>query len=437
MTQIDLAPFQTALAQMHLLEPIGVVTRAVGLAVETCGVNASIGDLCTITPRDGGKEILVEVVGFHDDALLLMPFSELRGVEPGSHVKRTRRAQLVPTGPGLLGRVIDALGNPIDSKGPLTNVRYVPMRTSPPAALERPPINAHLETGVRVIDGVLTCGVGQRLGIFAGSGVGKSTLMGMIARGASAAYNVIGLVGERGREVQDFIEKQLGEEGMRKSVVVVATSDQPALLRLKAAWMATAVAEEFRAEGAHVLLLLDSVTRVAMAQREIGLAVGEPPALRGYTPSVFALLPRLLERSGASAQGAITAFYTVLVEGDDMNEPVADTVRGVLDGHIVLSRALAAENLYPAIDISHSISRIMPDVVSPVHMAAAAKLRDALATYERHHDLIAIGAYVHGSSPTIDAALAMHPKIQSFRRQNQAKLESFDHTVVALEEATW
>ncbi len=434
---IDLSPYRDALGQHTLLEPLGVVTRAVGLAVEVAGVSASIGELCAIRPRSGGTELLAEVVGFRDDALLLMPLGDLRGIEPGSHVRRAPQPQLVPVGPGLLGRVIDALGNPMDGKGPLTDVRYVPMRTAPPAALERPTIHEHLTTGVRVIDGVLTCGVGQRIGIFAGSGVGKSTLMGMIARGASTACNVIGLVGERGREVQDFIEKQLGEEGMRRSVLVVATSDQPALLRLKAAWLATAIAEEFREAGSQVLLLLDSVTRVAMAQREIGLAVGEPPALRGYTPSVFALLPRLLERSGMSARGSVTAFYTVLVEGDDMNEPVADTVRGVLDGHIVLSRALAAENVYPAIDISHSISRVMTDVATPAHLSAAARLRDALATYERHHDLIAIGAYVHGSSPAIDAALALHPKIMAFRRQNQAQLEPFDRSVMALDEATW
>jgi FliI/YscN family ATPase len=433
----DFAPYHTALAALHLLEPMGVVTRAVGLAMEAQGVNASIGDLCGILPRSGGDEILAEVVGFRDEALLLMPFGELRGVEPGSHVRRLRQAQLFPFGPGLLGRVIDALGRPIDGKGPLTNVRYVAMRTAPPAALERPPITEHLVTGVRVIDGTLTCGVGQRIGIFAGSGVGKSTLMGMIARGASAAYTVVGLVGERGREAQDFIDQQLGAEGMRRAVVVVATSDQPALLRLKAAWLATAVAEEMRAAGSHVLLLLDSVTRVALAQREIGLATGEPPALRGFTPSVFALLPRLLERSGTSAQGAMTAFYTVLVEGDDMNEPIADTVRGVLDGHIVLSRALAAENLYPAIDISQSISRLMAHVTTPAHQAAAARLRDALATYERHNDLIAIGAYVPGSNPAIDAALALHPKIQAFRRQSQAELEPFDRTLSALEAAIW
>ncbi|HKD76193.1 MAG TPA: FliI/YscN family ATPase [Ktedonobacterales bacterium] len=346
------------------------------------------------------------------------------------------RPQAVPAGPGLLGRVIDALGQPLDGHGPLSDVRYVPMEAAPPPALSRPRIVAPLPTGVRVIDGVLTCGVGQRIGIFAGSGVGKSTLLGMLARGAEADISVIGLIGERGREVRDFIEKNLGAEGMRRSVIVVSTSDQPALLRLKAAWIATAVAEAFRDMGMRVLLMLDSLTRVAMAQREVGLAIGEPPALRGYTPSVFALLPRLLERSGNAPTGSITAFYTVLVEGDDMNEPVADTVRGVLDGHIVLSRALAAENLFPAIDISNSISRTMVDVVAPTHMAAAARLREHLAIYEKNRDLIAIGAYVQGSNQAIDSALTLMPRIQHFRRQNYTELEPFERSVSQLEEAT-
>ena len=434
---INLGAYQDALAQLVLLRPKGVVTRAVGLTVEACGLSARIGDFCVIESSEGNAPpIIVEVVGFRDDALLLMPLGDLQGVRPGSHVSCLTQPQAVPSGIGLLGRVIDALGRPLDSKGPLTNIAMVPMLSAPPPALSRPRIKEALATGVRVIDGVLTCGVGQRMGIFAGSGVGKSTLLGMLARGTSADVNVIGLVGERGREVQDFIEKNLGEEGMARSVMVVATSDQPALLRLKAAWLATAVAESFRDMGLRVMLMIDSVTRVAMAQREIGLAIGEPPALRGYTPSVFALLPRLLERSGNAVTGSITAFYTILVEGDDMNEPIADTVRGVLDGHIVLSRALAAENLYRAIDISHSISRTMPDVVTPIHLAAAARLRENLATYEKHRDLITIGAYVHGSSPSIDGALAMLPKIQNFRRQSHTTLEPFDRSIETLQEVT-
>ncbi len=435
-TGIDLRPYLAAVAQSDVLRPRGVVTRAVGLTVEASGISARIGDFCAIDSQAGGSPILVEVVGFRDDALLLMPLGDLHGVRPGSHISALSRPQAVPAGPGLLGRVIDALGQPLDGRGPLADVRYAPMEATPPPALSRPRIVEPLPTGVRVIDGVLTCGVGQRIGIFAGSGVGKSTLLGMLARGAEADVGVIGLVGERGREVQEFIEKNLGEEGMRRSVVVVSTSDQPALMRLKAAWIATAVAEAFRDMGMRVLLLLDSVTRVAMAQREVGLAIGEPPALRGYTPSVFALLPRLLERSGNAPVGSITAFYTVLVEGDDMNEPVADTVRGVLDGHIVLARALAAENMYPAIDISNSISRTMVDVVAPAHMAAASRLREHLAIYEKNRDLIAIGAYVPGSNPAIDSALALMPRIQHFRRQSYTQLEPFEHSIAQLEEAT-
>jgi flagellum-specific ATP synthase len=432
---ISLAPWRDALGDLDLFRPAGLVTRAVGLAVEAVGLAASIGDLCQIVQEDG-TTLSVEVVGFRDDALLLMPLGELHGVRPGSHVIHARQPARVPAGPGLLGRVLDALGNPIDGRGPLRDVAWRLPHTAPPAALDRPRIGTIITTGVRALDGLLTCGRGQRMGIFSGSGVGKSTLLGMIARGASADMNVIALVGERGREVQDFIEKNLGEAGLRRSVVVVATSDQPALVRLKAAWMATAIAEAMRDDAGDVLMLLDSLTRVAMAQREIGLAIGEPPALRGYTPSVFALLPRLLERTGMAPRGTITAFYTILVEGDDMNEPVADTVRGVLDGHLVLARALATENLYPAIDILHSISRVMDDLVTPSHREAAAKLREHLATYERHRDLVTIGAYVAGSSLAIDAALAMLPKIREFRRQDQYHLESFDRTVTLLEEIT-
>jgi flagellum-specific ATP synthase len=430
---IDLSSYQTALTNIKLIQPQGVVTRAIGLAVEARGIDASIGDFCLIIPRDGTQPVLVEVVGFRDDTLLLMPFSELQGIRAGTRVEHTYAHYSVPTGMGLLGRVIDALGNPIDDGGPLQQVEFTLTRPSPPSALERPPITDIFMTGVRAIDGFLTCGVGQRMGIFSGSGVGKSTLLGMIARGAVADINIIGLVGERGREVKDFITRSLGTEGMRRSVVVVATSDQPALMRLKGAWMATSIAETFRDKGYKVLLLLDSLTRVAMAQREIGLAVGEPPALRGYTPSVFSLLPRLLERSGNSESGSITAFYTVLVEGDDLNEPVTDTVRGVLDGHLILSRALAAENHYPAIDISRSISRTMIDVTTNSHMYAANYLRDCLATYERHQDMIAIGAYIPGTNPMIDSALALLPLIQSFRRQHMLEIVPFEQSIDAMQ----
>ncbi len=465
---VDLAPYGIAVHDLDVLEPCGVVTRAVGLTVEVRGLHASIGETCQIVPHAPGwsgaagrsgapssgphhglskqianagggpmmqvpEPVLAEVVGFRDDALLVMPLGELHGMQSGSLVTRLRHPPRVPTGQGILGRVVDALGRPIDGQGPLRDVRWVASSTAAPAPLDRPRIATSLPTGVRVIDSLLTLGVGQRMGIFAGSGVGKSSLLGMIARGAAADVIVIGLVGERGREVQDFIEKNLGPEGLRRSVLVVSTSDQPALLRLKAAWLATSIAEQLRDSGLHVLLLIDSVTRVAMAQREIGLATGEPPALRGYTPSVFATLPRLLERAGRTRQGAITGIYTVLVEGDDMNEPIADTVRGVLDGHLVLARQLAAESLYPAIDISHSISRTMPDVVSPAHLAASAKFREHLAIYERNRDLIAIGAYTPGANPAVDAAIAIMPRMLEFRRQDQHVLARFDQSIAALE----
>lgn len=433
MTVIDLMRYRMAIEARPLLHATGIVTRAIGLTVEARGVHARIGERCFITSGSTTTPILTEVVGFRDDALLLMPLGELYGVQPGSQVTRVTAPQSVPVGSGVLGRVLDGLGQPLDDKGALAGIDLVAPLLQSPAALERPRIQQPMATGVRVIDALLTCGLGQRIGIFAGSGVGKSTLLGMIARGTTADVVVIGLVGERGREVQDFIEKNLGEQGMRRAVLVVATSDQTALMRLKAAWMATHVAEAFRDQGANVLLLLDSVTRVAMAQREIGLATGEPPALRGYTPSVFAVLPRLLERAGRAREGTITGIYTVLVEGDDMNEPVADTVRGILDGHFVLSRALAVTNIYPAIDISHSISRTMPDVVSPTHVAAAARFREHLATYERHHELVDIGAYVPGANPGLDTALALMPKITAFRRQDQRTLESFEASYAALE----
>lgn len=430
----DLTRYRTALMSVTPIETYGVITRAVGLTVEATGVDARIGDYCQVVSPNHHASVLMEVVGFRDDHLLLMPFSELAGVRPGSQIRLAGSKRLVPSGDGLLGRVIDAMGNPIDGLGPLEGIEFAPLHTEPITAMDRPQIHDPLPTGVKVIDGLLTCGIGQRLGVFAGSGVGKSTLLGMIARGAQADVVVIGLVGERGREVQDFISKNLGPEGLQKAVVVVATSDQPALMRLKAAWMATAVAETFRDNGARVLLLIDSLTRFAMAQREIGLATGEPPALRGYTPSVFALLPRLLERSGNTSRGSITAFYTVLVEGDDMNEPVADTVRGVLDGHIVLSRAMAAENIYPAIDILHSISRTMPDVASSSHMAIVAKIRDMLSTYERHRDLIAIGAYVSGTNPLIDAAIALLPRLRTFQHQLFTELVPFESVIAQIEQ---
>ena len=379
----------------------GRVSQIVGLTIESIGPTTNIGDLCLIQPRKG-RGIPAEVVGFRDQKVLLMPLSDLTGVGPGSLVTATGSPLMVPVGEALLGRILDGLGQPLDHKGYVPVTKYRSVQGSIPQPLERQRIKDHLSVGVRAIDGVLTCGRGQRIGVFAGSGVGKSTLLGMMARHTEADVNVIALIGERGREVREFIERDLGPDGLARSVVVVATSDQPALVRIKGAMVATTIAEYFRDLGRDVLFVMDSVTRLALAQREVGLAIGEPPATRGYTPSVFALMPKLLERTGPGPTGTITAFYTVLVEGDDMNEPIADTVRGILDGHIVLNRALAERNHYPAIDVLASISRLMVEVTSQEHQELAAKLRAALAAYAEAEDLINIGAYAHGSNPEID-----------------------------------
>ncbi len=410
------------------LSRLGQIEKVIGLTLEAIGPPTFLGEVCILKTLSG-MEVLGEVVGFREGKVLLLPLGEMEGIGPGSEVIALGRKLEVPVGSGLLGRILDGLGNPLDGKGPIKKEGYYPLLASPPNPLDRARIKSPLSLGVRAIDSVLTCGKGQRLGIFAGSGVGKSTLLGMIARNSSADVNVIGLIGERGREVKEFIEKDLGPEGLAKSVVVVATSDQPALVRIKGAYTATAIAEYFRDTGADVMLMMDSITRFALAQREVGLAVGEPPATRGYTPSVFALIPKLLERSGTAKQGSITALYTVLVEGDDMNEPVADTVRGTLDGHIVLSRALAYENHYPAIDILASVSRLMIDLVSDEHIKVAAALRENLAVYKANEDLINIGAYVAGSNPRVDLAIKMYQPIRDFLRQN------VDETV-SLEQAT-
>jgi flagellum-specific ATP synthase len=402
----------------------GSVDRVVGLAVDTIGPPVKIGEVCNIYPAKGKKPIKAEVVGFRDKHMLLMPYDNLSGIGPGSRVESTGMPFSIPVGMGLKGRVIDGLGNPIDEKGPIQAEDFYSVDGRPSNPLTRPRIDKRINLGVKAIDGLLTCGKGQRIGIFAGSGVGKSTLLGMIARDASADINVIGLVGERGREVRDFIEKDLKEEGMKKSVVVVATSDRPAMARLKCAKVATTIAEYFRDKGLSVLLMMDSLTRFAMAQREVGLATGEAPVSRGYTPSIFALMPQLLERSGNFEVGSITGIYTVLVEGDDMNEPVADTVRGILDGHIVLSRALAMKNHYPAIDVLKSISRLMPEVAPPEQMELAGKMRNLMATYENYADLISIGAYKAGSNPEVDMAIKYHEPIEAFLKQRVS--EHFD-----------
>jgi len=429
----SLAGYHRALTEIKPFRLSGRVVRVVGLTIEATGLDCEIGEVCEIRANGSGA-LLAEVVGFRERRILLMPLGEMHGIHPGSPIYPLPNAEpgtrcfRAPVGETLLGRVLDGLGNPIDNLGPLNAFGTVPTYNTPPHPLDRQSISAPLTTGVRAIDGLLTCGRGQRVGIFAGSGVGKSTLMGMIARSSRSDVSVIALVGERGREVREFVKNDLGPEGLARSVVVVSTSDQPALVRLKAAWVATTIAEYFRDQGLDVTFLMDSVTRFAMAQREVGLAIGEPPASKGYTPSVFALLPRLLERTGAGKRGSITGFYTVLVEGDDFNEPICDAVRSILDGHIVLSRDLAARNHYPAIDTLHSISRVMPAITSPEHRQDAGRVRKLLATYEKARDLINIGAYVNGSDPEIDAALVALPKITAFLQQKEHDFTPFEET---------
>lgn len=408
----------------------GKVKKIIGLTVEVEGIKAFVGELCTIY-NERNVPIKCEVVGFKDNEVILMPLGELSGISPGCKVVPERKPLSVKCSDNLLGKVLDGLGNPLNEDEIGFGEDY-PLDNSPPDPLKRRRIKDVLPTGVRAIDGFLTCGEGQRIGIFAGSGVGKSTTLGMIAREAKADVNVIALIGERGREVLDFIQADLGEEGMKKSVVVCATSDKPALIRLKGALTATAIAEYFRDQGKKVILMMDSVTRFAMAQREVGLAIGEPPATKGYTPSVFAKLPILMERSGTSDKGSITAFYTVLVDGDDFNEPIADAVRGILDGHIVLSRALAHKNHYPAIDILNSVSRLMPSIAEDNHKDAASKARDLLATYKEAEDLINIGAYVSGSNKKIDVAVQYNPYIEKFLKQGIKEKCGFDESVRTL-----
>jgi flagellum-specific ATP synthase len=394
----------------------GSVVRTEGLVAAVAGFPAPVGALVEIE-RQAGAAVPGEVIGFRESSTLVYPLGDMSGVRHGSRVRLIKTSRYLPAGRSLLGRVVNAQGRTIDG-GPLPALAdRVPLDRRPPAAVERPRIDRSLTTGVRVLDGLLTCGIGQRIGIFAGSGVGKSVLLGMMARYTSADVNVIGLIGERGREVNEFIERDLGPTGLARSVVVVATSDEPALVRVQAAMAATAMAEYFRDQGKSVLLIMDSITRFAMAQREIGLAAGEPPATKGYPPSVFALLPRLVERAGRSARGSITAFYSVLVEGDDTNDPVADTVRGLIDGHCVLSRRIAGRGHYPAVDLLESISRLMNDIVSAEHRAAAQTIRELLAVYRDHEDLISIGAYRSGASPLVDTAIAMRDDIQRYLRQ--------------------
>ncbi len=410
----------------------GRVTRVVGLVIEAVGIEAGLGELCRVTSLNDERSILAEVVGFHERGVLLMPLGDMDGLHPGSSVRPMGRSFGVDVGPGLLGRIVNGLGHPIDGKGKIEIDDRVPLSAEPPNPLERESIESILETGVRAIDGTLTIGRGQRVGIFAGSGVGKSTLLGMIARQASADVNVIALLGERGREVRDFLEHSLGPEGLARSVVVVATGDQAALVRARGALVATAIAEYFRDQGKQVLLMVDSVTRVAMAWREIGLAVGEPPTTKGYPPSVFAALPRLLERAGNGARGGITGIYTVLVDGDDFNEPVADAARSILDGHVVLTRKLAAAGHFPAIDVLDSKSRVRDHVIDPTHREAANALLRLEAAYREKEDLILVGAYQKGSDRMVDAAVQLRDGALGFLRQPPEETTRFEATRNAL-----
>lgn len=428
--------FQDVIKQVQQAETIGhtgKIENIVGMSIEASGGRAAVGDICRIYSGESGGQIPAEVVGFKNDRMLLMPYGEMTGISSGNFVRNTGHQLQLRAGSFLKGRIINALGQPIDDKGPFTGGDSYLLGSGYINPLTRPPIRERMEFGVKAIDSLLTIGKGQRMGIFAGSGVGKSTLMGMIAKNVKADINVIALVGERGREVLEFVEKDLGEEGMARSVLVVATSDQPAMLRKKCPTVATGIAEYFRDQGMDVLLMMDSLTRFAMAQREVGLAVGEPPVARGYTPSIYAELPKLLERSGNFKKGSITGIYTVLVEGDDTNEPIADTVRGILDGHIVLSRSLAAANHYPAIDIGASISRLMVELVDDRHKQLASRLRDILSTYNQNADLVSIGAYKSGTNPKLDFALTKIDRINEFLKQGVNEAFTYEQCLEQME----
>lgn len=432
----DVAALERRLTDVPRFIQYGRVVRVTGLVIEAVGVSVGLGDLCRITSQDGQFSALGEVVGFHESGVLLMPLGELDGLHPGSSVQPLGRAFTVNVGDGLLGRVVNALGQPIDSGPRITNTERAPLSSEPPNPLKRRTITEPLETGIRAIDGLLTIGQGQRVGIFSGSGVGKSTLLGMIARNSTADVNVIALIGERGREVRDFLENSLGPEGLARSVVVVSTSDQAALVRARGALLATAIAEYFRDQGKQVLLMLDSVSRVAYAWREIGLAVGEPPTTKGYPPSVFANLPRLLERAGNGSEGGITGIYTVLVEGDDFNEPVADAARSILDGHIVLTRKLASAGHFPAIDVLDSKSRVRDQLISDQHRNAANAFTRLEAAYREKEDLILIGAYQKGTDAQVDAALQLRDPMLHFLQQRPDAPTAFAETEGALASIT-
>lgn len=432
---LDMSKFYRNLHLSDLCTYEGKISKIVGMTVEATGLTCSIGDICHIKLGKGQDDIVCEVVGASDNKAYLMPYQEIEGIGFGCPVVNTGEKLTVYASDQLIGRTVDALGRPIDRGPSIEGGDAVSIGGNPSNPLERPPIEEVMELGVKAIDGLMTLGKGQRIGIFAGSGVGKSTLMGMIARNIRADINVIALVGERGREVVEFIERDLGPQGQKRSVLVVATSDQPAMMRYKCAQTATAIAEHFQKQGKHVLLMMDSLTRFAMAQREIGLNTGEAPVARGYTPSIYSALPKLLERSGNFETGSITGIYTVLVEGDDTNEPVADTVRSIIDGHIFLSRKIAAKNQYPAVDVLGSVSRLMNAIASPEHKAAAGAMRNMMSVYKDNEDLISIGAYKSGANPALDQAMAHIDTINAFLAQEVGESYSFDETVALMQEA--
>ncbi|PKM89916.1 MAG: flagellar protein export ATPase FliI [Firmicutes bacterium HGW-Firmicutes-12] len=424
---IKLDKLKEKIQQTRTIYYKGVVTEIIGLVIQANGPKAGIGEIVLI--EQGKDNLLAEVVGFRENKTLLMPLGSMNGITPGSTIIATGETLKVRVGPQIVGRILNGLGEPIDELGKLVWETEYPLESSSPHPLMRNRIKDPLPLGIKAIDGLLTCGDGQRLGIFSGSGVGKSTILGMIARESKADINVIALIGERGREVREFIENDLGEKGLKRSVVIVATSDQPALVRIKGAFLATAVAEYFRDQGAKVVMMMDSVTRFAMAQREIGLAIGEPPATKGYTPSVFALLPRLLERTGTSEKGSITGLYSVLVDADDVNEPISDAVRGILDGHIILSRQLAAMGHYPAIDVLNSVSRVMLNIVSNEHHLAANKFKEILSIYREAKDLIDVGAYQKGSNHKIDLAINIVDTLNEFMKQGISDISNYSETL--------
>jgi len=428
--RIDLSAYRRSVSRSDPVKSIGVVQKVIGLVIEADGPSVSLGELARIRMSTNRKSLMAEAVGFRDNSVLFMPLGLADGLRLGDRIEALRTRPEIGVGPEMLGRVVDALGRPIDGKGPFRVEAKYPVHRDARNPLQRVTINEPIATGVRSIDALLTCGKGQRIGIFSGSGVGKSTLLGMIARYTSADVNVLALVGERGREVREFVEKDLGKEGLARSVVVVSTSDMPPLLRIKAPFAANAVAEYFADAGKDVLLMMDSVTRFAMAQREVGLSIGEPPSSKGYTPSVFTLLPHLFERAGSfRGKGTITGFYTVLVEGDDMADPISDHCRATLDGHVILSRELASRNAYPAIDILISISRLMKDIADSGHVAAAARFRDLLATYYKAEDMVNIGAYKSGANPKIDAALEHIESFNEFMRQGVGERSTLEESV--------